>query len=156
MTLTNTGQEKKVRYRTVCPFVDISLRASFYSAPRFSKEIRARKFAWPLKRHTVLYRLKVWKFSSQDSPWPFSTSYLFSPQFRSRCRSHRRCFSQGFHLLRSDSQYIILTFIVIKYFVDTKLYERSTIRLFVPVKSIKSLHSSWSGMWKSLLAREKF
>ena len=39
---------KKVGHRTVCPFVDNSLSASFYSAPRFTKEIRARKFAWPL------------------------------------------------------------------------------------------------------------
>ena len=37
--------------------MDIPLRASFYSASQFSEEIRARKFAWPLKRHTVLYRL---------------------------------------------------------------------------------------------------
>ena len=45
------------RYLCV-PFVDISLLASFYSASHFSKEIRAREFAWPLKRLTVLYRLR--------------------------------------------------------------------------------------------------
>ena len=50
----------------MCPFVYISLHASFFSAPRFSKEIRARKFAWPLKRHTVLYRLR--KFEENSLP----------------------------------------------------------------------------------------
>ena len=39
------------------PFVEISLRASFYSASHFSTGIRARKFARLLRRHTVLYRL---------------------------------------------------------------------------------------------------
>ena len=46
-----------VKLELCVAFVDISLRASFDSASHFSKEIRARKFAWPLKRHTVLYRL---------------------------------------------------------------------------------------------------
>ena len=40
--------EKKVCHRTVvCPFVDISLRASFHTASHFSTDIRAREFAWP-------------------------------------------------------------------------------------------------------------
>ena len=56
--LTDTGPEKKSARGLCVPFVDISLRASFYSASHFSKEIRAQKFAWPFKRHTVLYRLK--------------------------------------------------------------------------------------------------
>ena len=30
---------KKVRHRTMCPFGDIAIPASFYSAPRFSKKI---------------------------------------------------------------------------------------------------------------------
>ena len=38
--LTDAGLEKKVRHRTVCPFGDISLRASFDSAPRFSKKFK--------------------------------------------------------------------------------------------------------------------
>ena len=54
--LTDTGLKNKVTVLCV-PFVDISLRASFYSASHFSTEIRAREFAWPVKRHTVLYRL---------------------------------------------------------------------------------------------------
>ena len=48
--------EKKLATGLRVPFGDISLRASFYSASDFSTEIRAREFAWPLKRHTVLYR----------------------------------------------------------------------------------------------------
>ena len=44
---------KKFATGVCVPFVDISLRASFYSASHFSTETRARKFAWPLKRHTV-------------------------------------------------------------------------------------------------------
>ena len=55
--LTDTGLEKKVRHKTVCPLEDISLRVSFYSSSHFSKQIRAREFAWPLKRHRVLYWL---------------------------------------------------------------------------------------------------
>ena len=55
--LTDTGLKMKRFATGLCvPFVDISLRASFYSASHFSTEIRAREFAWPLKRHTVLYR----------------------------------------------------------------------------------------------------
>ena len=49
--------EKKLATGLCVPFVDISPRAFFYSASHFSTEIRARVFAWPLKRHTVLYRL---------------------------------------------------------------------------------------------------
>ena len=44
--------EKKVRHRTVCPFVDILLRAR-----SFDKNSSAR-IRMALKRHTVLYRLK--------------------------------------------------------------------------------------------------
>ena len=51
-----TKNEKLARGLCV-PFVDISLRASFFSASHFSTEIRARKIAWPLKRNTVLYWL---------------------------------------------------------------------------------------------------
>ena len=50
--------EKKFATGLGVSFEDISLRASFYFASHFSTEIRARKFAWPLKRHTVLYRLR--------------------------------------------------------------------------------------------------
>ena len=39
--------EKKFATGLCVPFVDISLRASFYSASHFSTEIRAREFAWP-------------------------------------------------------------------------------------------------------------
>ena len=48
---------KKITTGLCVPFVDISLRASFYSASHFSTEIWAREFARLLKRHTVLYRL---------------------------------------------------------------------------------------------------
>ena len=46
------------------PFVDISLRASFYSASHSLTEIRAGEFAWPLKHHAVLYRLSEYSFCS--------------------------------------------------------------------------------------------
>ena len=51
--------EKKFATGLCVRFVDISLRASVYSASHFSTEIRAREFAWPLKRRTVLYRLCI-------------------------------------------------------------------------------------------------
>ena len=49
--------EKKFAGGLCVPFVEISLRTSFYSASHFSTEIRAREFAWALSRHTVLYRI---------------------------------------------------------------------------------------------------
>ena len=50
-------RKKKLATGLCVPFVEISLHASFYSASLFLNEIRAREFAWPLKRHTVFYRL---------------------------------------------------------------------------------------------------
>ena len=52
-------QDRKKFATGLCvPFVNISLRASFYSTSHFSTHIRAREFAWPLKTPN-LYRLRV-------------------------------------------------------------------------------------------------
>ena len=62
--LTDTEPEEKFATGLCVPFVDISLRASFYSASHSSTQNRVREFAWSLKRHTVLYRLNT-KFLDQ-------------------------------------------------------------------------------------------
>ena len=58
-TLNRYRTEKKLARGLCVPFVDISLRTSLYSAFHFSTEIRAREFAWPLKRHKVLPSVKL-------------------------------------------------------------------------------------------------
>ena len=54
--LTDTGLEKKFATKTVYPFGDISLRASFYSTSFFGRDPSA-KIHMTVKRQTVLYRL---------------------------------------------------------------------------------------------------
>ena len=108
--VTRYRTEKKLATGLCVPFVDISLRAYFYSASHFSKEIRARVFAWHLKRHTVLYRLSKYLLS-----W---ISYLF---FRKKILGIKKFVIEKFCYKNIGLIWAILYGPYMAYFFDTKV-----------------------------------